>query len=322
MKAITQYRFGGPETLQLEDIDKPVPKEDEVLIEVKAASVNVADWHMMTGTPYMVRLMGGGFRHPKTPRTGKDVAGIVAAVGSDVTEFQLGDEVFGEIDGSFAEFAVAPERFLAAKPSNMTFAEAAAVPLAGFTALQGLRDHGAVEAGQKVLVNGASGAVGTWTVQIAKAVGAEVTAVCSTGNVDAARQMGADHVIDYTKNDFTRIETRFDVIIDIVGNRSLTACRRLLIDGGRYVMVGGPKHRWMGPMRRMLAAQLLFLGRSQKFVWFVANVNAEDLEHLRDLAEQGRIAAVIDRSYELSDVPRAFEYLAAGHAHGKLVITV
>ena len=322
MKAITQYRYGGPETLRFEDIDRPTPKPDEVLIEVRATSLNIADWHMMTGTPYMVRLMGGGFRKPKNPVIGSDVAGVVEVVGDEVTRFQPGDAVFGEIHSTFAEYAVAPERYLAHKPSNSTFEEAAAVPLAGFTALQGLRDHGEVKPGDKVLINGASGAVGTWAVQIAKALGAEVTAVCSSRNVDAAREKGADRVIDYTKEDFTRLDERFDAIIDIVGNRSLAACRRLLVDGGRYVMVSGPKGRWLGPMRRMVAAQLLFLGRSQKFAWYVANVNLEDLEYLRDLVAQGKISAAIDRSYPLSDVPEAFRYLGEGHARGKLVVTV
>lgn len=322
MKAITQYRYGGPETLQFEDIDKPTPMDEEVLIEVKAASLNIADWHMMTGTPYMVRLMGGGFRKPKKPVIGSDVAGVVEAVGSGVTRFQPGDEVFGEIHGSFAEYAVAPERHLVLKPADATFEEAAAVPLAGFTALQGLRDHGQVKAGDKVLINGASGAVGTWAVQIAKALGAEVTAVCSSRNVDAARNMGADRVIDYTKEDFTKLDARFDVMLDNVGNRSLAKCRRLLVDGGRYVMVSGPKGKWLGPMPRMAAGQLLFLGRSQKFVWYVANVNLEDLEYLSHLVDESQIAAVIDRSYPLSGVLEAFRYLGEGHARGKLVVTI
>jgi NADPH:quinone reductase-like Zn-dependent oxidoreductase len=322
MKAITQYEYGGPATLHFEDVEKPAPEEDEVLIDVKAASLNIADWHMMTGTPYMVRLMGGGFRRPKNRAIGSDVAGVVEAVGREVTRFKPGDEVFGEIHGSFAEYAVAPERFLADKPANVTFEEAAAVPLAGFTALQGLRDHGRVEPGDKVLINGASGAVGTWAVQIAKAMGAEVTAVCSTRNVDAAREMGANRVIDYTTEDFTRLDTRFDVILDNVGNRPLSRLRRMLVDGGRYVMVSGPKGKWLGPMRRMAAAQLLFLGRSQRFVWYVANVNLEDLEYLAALVEQGEITAQIDRSYTLSEVPEAFRYLGEGHARGKLVVTI
>lgn len=322
MKAITRNEYGGPERIRFEDIDKPVPKDDEVLIEVKAASLNVADWHMMTGTPYMVRLMGSGFRKPKNPVLGSDVAGVVEAVGSSVTRFKPGDAVFGEIHGSFAEYAVAAERHLAHKPSNATFEAAAAVPLAGFTALQGLRDHGQVKVGDKVLINGASGAVGTWAVQIARAMGAEVTAVCSTANVEAAREMGADHVIDYTKEDFTGLDTRFDVILDNVGNRPLSRLRRLLVDSGRYVMVSGPKGKWLGPMLRMARAQLLFLRRPQKFVWYVANVNLEDLEYLGSLVEQGKIAARIDRTYALSDVPEAFRYLGEGHARGKLVVTV
>ena len=322
MKAVTLYEYGGPEKLKFEDIDKPVPEDDEVLIEVKAASLNIADWHMMTGTPYMVRLMGSGFRRPKSPKVGSDVAGIVEAVGNDVSRFQPGDEVFGEISGSFAEYAVAKEKNLATKPSNASFEEAAAVPLAGLTALQGLRDHGQVKAGDKVLINGASGSVGTWAVQIAKALGAEVTAVCSTHNVDAAREMGADHVIDYTKDDFTKLATGFDAMIDIVGNRKLSECRDLLGDGGRYVMVSGPKRKWLGPMGRMLAAQFIFMRRSQKFVWYVANENRVDLEELQGMVERGEISAVIDRRYSLSEVPDAFRYLGEGHARAKLVVNI
>ena len=322
MKAITQYEYGGPETLRFEDIEKPVPKDDEVLIEVKAASLNIADWHMMTGTPYMVRFMGSGLRKPKSRRVGNDVAGIVEAIGRDVTRLAPGDEVFGEIAGSFAEYVVGKEKHLAKKPTNASFEEAAGVPLAGFTALPGLRDHGQVQAGDKVLVIGASGSVGTWTVQIAKAMGAEVTAVCSAGNVAAATEMGATTVVDYTKEDFTKLDTRFDVIIDIVGNRKLSLCRDLLVAGGRYVMVSGPKRRLLGPMGRMLAAQFVFLRRSQKFVWFVANVNLEDLEYLSKLVEEGKITTRIERTYSLDEVPEAMRYLGEGHAKAKLVITV
>jgi NADPH:quinone reductase-like Zn-dependent oxidoreductase len=322
MKAITQYEYGGPETLQFEEIEKPIPADDEVLVEVKAASLNIADWHMMTGTPYMVRLMGSGVRKPKSQRVGSDVAGVVEAVGRNVSRFAPGDEVFGEIHGSFAQYAVAKEKSLADKPANASFEEAAGVPLAGFTALQGLRDHGRVEPGDKVLVIGSSGSVGTWTVQIAKEMGAEVTAVCSTGNVAMAREMGADAVIDYTKADFTKLDTKFDVIIDIVGNRKLADCRDLLVDGGRYVMVSGPKRKLLGPMGRILAAQFVFLRHSQKFVWFVANVNLEDLEYLGKLVEEGQITTRIERTYSLDEVPEAMRYLGDGHAKAKLIIIV
>ena len=322
MKAITRYEYGGPDKLKFEDIDKPIPEDDEVLIEVKAASLNIADWHMMTGTPYMVRLMGTGLRRPKSPKVGSDVAGVVEAVGKDVSRFQPGDEVFGEINGSFAEYAVAKEKNLVIKPANTSFEDAAALPLAGFTALQGLRDYGRVQAGDKVLINGASGAVGTWTVQIAKAMGAEVTAVCSSRNVEAARDMGADHVVDYAEEDFTQLPTKFDALIDIVGNRKLSACRNLLVDGGRYVMVSGPKRKVLGPMGRMLAAQFLFIGRSQKFAWYVANVNLPDLELLAGMLERGEISARIDRRYSLAEVPDAFRYLGEGHARAKLVVNV
>ena len=322
MKAITLHEYGGPEKLRFEDIAKPVPEDDELLIEVKAASLNIADWHMMTGTPYMVRLMGSGLRKPKSNRVGMDVAGVVEAVGKDISRFQPGDEIFGEIAGSFAEYVVAKEKNLALKPGNASFEEAAGLPLAGFTALQGLRDHGKLKAGEKVLINGASGSVGTWAVQIAKAMGAEVTAVCSTGNVEAAREMGADHVIDYTKEDFTELNDRFDLMLDNVGQRPLRKCRKVLVDGGRYVMVSGPKRKWSGPMGRMLAAQLFFLGRSQKFAWFVAKVNLEDLEYLGELLDDGKIKTQVDRRYSLSEVPDAFRYLGEGHARAKLVVTV
>lgn len=322
MKAITQYEYGGPDALQFEDIAKPIPQADEVLIEVRAASLNIADWHMMTGTPYLVRLMGGGFRRPKNTTIGSDVAGVVAAIGSDVTGFQPGDEVMGEIDGSFAEYAVAKERWLTHKPVNADFQQAAGIPLAALTALQGLRDHGKLQAGRKVLVNGASGSVGTFTVQIARALGAEVTAVCSSQNVDTARSIGAAHVIDYTKEDFTKTADRFDVMIDIVGNRAPKACRDVLSDGGIYVIIGGPKGRLLGPIPRMLRSMLAFMGRSRNMAWFVANVNRPDLDVLKGLVEDGKLVSVIDRTYSLDQVPAAFRYLGEGHARGKLIVTV
>ncbi len=322
MKAITLYEYGGPEKLRFEDIDKPVPRDDEVLIEVKAASLNIADWHMMTGTPYMVRLMGAGFRRPKARAVGSDVAGVVEAVGKDITRFKPGDEVFGEIKGSFAQYAVAYERWLDQKPANASFEAAASVPLAGFTALQGLRDHGKVKTGDKVLVIGGSGSVGTWTVQIAKAMGAVVTTVVSTRNVEQAREMGADHVVDYKKDDFTKLDTKFDSIIDIVGNTRLAKLRKMLVDGGTYVMVSGPKRKVLGPLYRVAAAAALFLGRSQEFKMYVANVNQPDLAHLGQLVEEGKIEAVIERTYSLDEVPAAMAYLGEGHARAKLVISM
>lgn len=322
MKAITLYKYGGPEALQFEDIEKPIPADDEVLVEVKAASLNIADWHMMTGSPYLVRLMGGGFRRPKERGVGKDIAGVVEAVGSGISGFEPGDEVMGEINGSFAEYAVAKERWLVQKPTNLSFEQAAGIPLASLTALQGLRDHGKLQAGQKVLVNGASGSVGTCAVQIAKAMGAEVTAVCSTRNVDTARSIGADHVIDYTKQDFTKLDERYDVMIDIVGNRSPRECRDVLVANGTYVIIGGPKGRVLGPLPRMLRSMLTFMGRSQNMAWFVANVNQPDLEHLKGLAENGDLVSVVDRTYSLDQVPDAFRYLGEGHARGKLIVTI
>ena len=322
MKAITQYKYGGPETLQFEDIAKPIPQDDEVLVEVRAASLNIADWHMMTGTPWIVRLMGGGFRRPKNTTIGSDVAGVVEAVGTAISTFQPGDEVMGDIRRSFAEYAVAKERWLTHKPEGTSFDQAAGIPLAAITALQGLRDHGKLQAGQKVLVNGASGSVGTFTVQIATAMGAEVTAVCSTRNVDTARSLGATHVIDYTKEDFTKVAERFDVMIDIVGNRSPKACRDLLVAGGIYVIIGGPKGRVLGPIPRMIRAKFAFMGRSQHMVWFVAKVNRPDLDVLSGMVEEGKLVSVVDRTYSLDQVPDAFRYLGEGHAKGKLIVTI
>jgi len=322
MKAITRDKFGGPEVLRFDDVDRPSPADDEVLIEVKAASLNVYDWHMMTGTPYMVRFMGSGLLKPKNRRVGNDIAGIVEAVGDSVTRFQPGDEVFGGVPGSFAEYVAAKEKSLAVKPARASFEEAAALPLAGITALQALRDHGQVQAGNKVLIVGASGAVGTWAVQIARVFGAQVTAVCSTPNVDAAKEMGAEHVVDYTKDDFTKLDARFDVIIDNVGNRPLASCRDLLVAGGRYVGVSGPKRKVVGPMWRMLAAQFVFMRRSQRHIGFVAKANLEDLEYLGRLLEEGSIAARIERRYTLAEVPDAFRYLGEGHARAKLVVSL
>ncbi len=322
MKAITQTRYGGPEVLRFQDIDKPIPQADEVLIEVRAASLNVFDWVNMTGLPYLVRLMGGGFLRPKRTVVGSDVAGIVEAVGSEVTRFQPGDEVMGDISGSFAEYAVAKEKALTDKPAGATFEEAAGIPLAGLTALQALRDHGEVKAGQRVLVNGASGSVGPFAVQIAKAMGADVTAVCSTGNVETAGSIGADRVINYTREDFTQTGDRYDVIVDIAGSRSPKEYRETLVDGGIYVPVGGPKGRLLDPIPGMMRAMVTFLRGSKTMKMFVARVVQEDLDQLKTMAEEGKLRTVIDRRYSLAEVPDAFRYLGEGHARGKLVVTV
>jgi len=322
MRAIVQHEYGAPDVLSLGKVAKPAVGDDEVLVEVHASSVNPADWHLSTGTPYLVRPQAG-LRTPKRGIPGKDVAGRVVAVGKDVTAMAVGDDVYGEVEGgAFAEFVAAPANLLAPKPANLTFEEAAAVPLAAITALQGLRDKGQVQPGQHVLVNGASGGVGTFAVQIAKALGAEVTAVCSTRNVDMVRSIGADHVIDYTKDDFSAGERRYDVMIDNVGTGPLSDCRRVLNSDGIYVMIGGPKHRWLGPVRHMINAAVYFTFVSQTLRWFVATANREDLVYLTELIEAGKVTAVIDRRYTLAEVPEAMAYLGEGHSRGKSVITV
>ncbi len=322
MKAIVYCDYGAPEVLQLRDIAKPVPDDDQVLIKVRAASINPFEWHFMRGTPYIGRAMGMGLRKPKDVRLGADAAGRVEAVGRNVTQFKPGDEVFGAAHGALAEYAVASERKLVLKPKNITFEQAAAVPIAGVTALQGLRDKGRVQSGQKVLINGASGGVGTFAVQIAKAMGAHVTGVCSTRNVEMVRKLGADEVIDYTKEDFTKAGRRYDLILDNVGNHSLTACRQALEPKGRYVMVGGEKGRWVAPLDRALAAKVYSWFVSQELGMLMANMNEPDLNALRGLMEAGKVTPAIDRTYPLSQVPDAIRYLEEGHARGKVVIVV
>lgn len=321
MQAITQNRYGSPDVLELRTVAVPTPGDDEVLVRVQAASINPLDWHLVTGLPYMVRAQEG-FRRPRRTVPGADVAGIVEAVGSAVTRFHPGDAVFGEASGAFAEYTVVPERLLVAKPEGLTFEQAAAIPVAGLTALQGLRDHGELEPEQRVLINGASGGVGTLAVQIAKDLGAHVTGVCSVHNVDLVRSLGSDRVIDYTAEDFTKTDERYDVILDNVGNRPLAACRRILSPGGRYVMVSGPKRRWLGPARRMLAAYAVFAFGDRKFRWFVAQAKQQDLEYLGNLAGSGVLKPVIGRRLPLSGVADAIGELAQGHVSGKLIVTV
>lgn len=319
MKAVVRERYGPPEVLGFKEIAKPAPKDDEVLIRVQAASLNPADHHLMDGNPFFLRLAYGLFR-PKSPALGADVAGRVEAVGKNVTRFKVGDEVFGDLSGvgfgSFAEYARAPERVLARKPASLTFAETAAVPMAATTALQGLR-KGQIQAGQKVLIYGASGGVGTFAVQLAKGFGAEVTAVCSTAKVDLVRSLGADRVIDYTLEDFTSGNTRYDLILAVNGDRSIREYKRALGPNGTCVVVGGS-------LRQIFGAMLLgpLLGGRQKFASLLATPSATDLELLRGLLEARKIAPVIDRSYSLSEVPEALKYLAEGHAKGKVVITI
>jgi len=323
MKAIVYHDYGSPDVLKCEEIDKPTPGDSEVLIRVRAASVNPADWHYMRGTPYFVRLQAG-LRRPKATRLGVDVAGQVETVGRNVTQLKPGDGVFGACRGAFAEYACAAESALVMKPDNVTFEQAASVPIAAVTALQGLRDKGRIQPGQKVLINGAAGGVGTFAVQIAKSFGAEVTGVCSTRNVDRVRSIGADQVIDYTQEDFTKTGQRYDIILDAVGNHSLLACRRALNPKGIYVAVGGPSGPWMiGPLARAITAPVLSRLVSQNLVMLLARLSKEgDLAILRDLMAAGKLIPVIDRTYPLSEVPEAIRYLEEGHARGKVVITL
>jgi NADPH:quinone reductase-like Zn-dependent oxidoreductase len=314
MKAIVYEKYGSPDVLELRDIEMPAVTDDSVLVRIRAASANPYDWHFMRGKPLFMRLMFG-LLEPKAHGLGADVAGEVEAVGKDVARFRVGDAVFGEGAGAFAEYACVPERWLARKPTNLTFEQAAAVPMAAGTALQGLRDGGKIQAGQKVLVHGASGGVGTFAVQIAKSFGAEVTGVCSAKNVEMVKKLGADHVVDYTRDDFTRGETRYDLLLDTIGNRSLHACRRVLAQKAVYVSIGGR-------MSHLVASSLAGPFVSQDVKAVVAKRSSADLEFLSGLIESGKITPVIDRTYPLSEVPAAIRYLEEGHARGKIVITV
>jgi NADPH:quinone reductase-like Zn-dependent oxidoreductase len=321
MKAVVHRCYGAPDVLRLEDVAKPIAADNEVLVQVHAASVNPLDWHYLRGTPYVVRL-DAGFGKPENPRLGVDFAGTVEAVGKSVTRFKPGDEVFGGKFGAFAEYvSVREDRALVLKPANMTFEQAAAVPIAAITALQGLRDKGQIRPGQKVLINGASGGVGTFGVQLAKSFGAEVTGVCSTKNVAMVRSIGADHVIDYTQEDFTKSGEHYDLILDTVGNHTLLENRRALAPHGIFVIVGGPANgQWIGPLMGLIEALMLSPFVSQKFRPFLAELNPEDLRILGDLMQAGKMTPVIDRQYALSEVPAAIRYLEAGHARGKVVI--
>jgi NADPH:quinone reductase-like Zn-dependent oxidoreductase len=325
MKAITYCDYGLA-NLKLEEIEKPVPNDDQILVRVRAASVNPYDWHFVEGTPKIMRMMGVGLRKPKETRVGVDFAGTVEGVGKNVTQFKPGDEVFGGRGGAFAEY-VCPRanRAVAIKPANITFEQAASVNIAGITALQAVRDRGKVQPGQKVLINGASGGVGTFAVQIAKSHGADVTGVCSTRNIDLVRSLGADHVIDYTKEDFTKAAERYDVIIDNVGNHSLLECKRVLTPKGIYVLIGGggPNEQGLlGPLVKPIKAMLLSSFVSQKMGMMMAEPNPKDLTILADMMQSGKLKAVIDRTYKLSEVPAALQYLEEGHARGKVVITL
>ncbi|TMR91820.1 NAD(P)-dependent alcohol dehydrogenase [Nonomuraea basaltis] len=322
MKAIRYYAYGPPSVLTLQDVGMPAVGDDDVLVRVRAAAVNAGDWHYMRGMPYIFRAMAGLTR-PKANGLGNDFAGEVEAVGKNVTALQPGDEVFGYGEGALAEYvSVRHDAAVLKKPGNLTFEQAAAVPTAATTALLGLRDKGRVQPGRRVLINGASGGVGTFAVQIAKTLGAEVTGVCSTGNVDLVRSIGADRVLDYTKEDFTRDTRRYDVILDNIGNHPLSACRRLLTPRGTFIPNFGTGGRWVGPMNRLIAAKLLSLFIHQKVANYVAIPRKDDLAALHDLLQDGKIAPVIDRTYPLTEAPEAIRYLEEGHAKGKIVVTV
>lgn len=324
MKAVVYTEYGAPEVLRLEKVDKPTPGDDEVLVSVYAAAVNPLDWHIMRGTPFFVRFEAG-FLKPKNTIIGADIAGRVEAVGKGVTQFQPGDEVYGELSGSglggFAEYVCAREAALAPKPSSLSFEEAAALPVAAVTALQGLRDKGQVRSRQKVLVNGASGGVGTFAVQLAKTYGAEVTGVCSTRNLDLVRSLGADRVVDYTKEDFTRTGQQYDLILDAVGNRSVSDCARALGPQGRCVVVG---FTTLSHLLQVVSLGSWVSRRRRKKIGLMgtAKPNQKDLVFIKELVEAGKVAPVIDRTYSLSEVPDGFGNLEKGRARGKVVISV
>jgi NADPH:quinone reductase-like Zn-dependent oxidoreductase len=328
MKAIVRTRYGSPDVLELQEVEKPFPKDDEVLVQVHAASVNTLDWHTLRGQPFLLRILGGGLRKPKDQRLGVDLAGRVEAVGANVTRFQVGDEVFGIGRGAFAEFACAAENRLARKPTNISYEAAAAVPIAAVTALQGLRDKGHVRPGEQVLIQGASGGVGVFAVQIAKALGAEVTAVCSARNVDQAGAIGADHVIDYTKEDFTRKRgkqrQRYDLIAAVNGYHPISAYLRTLRSTGRYVMVGASSHLSQALFQALLLGPVISRMGSKKVGGLLANPSQyqQDLAFLQELLESGKVVPVIERRYALRETSEAIRYLEEGHARGKIVITV
>ena len=323
MKAAVYTRYGSADVVQIKDVEKPVPQDNEILIKVRAASVNPLDSHLMKGSARLLARIMLGRRTPKITRPGVDVAGQVEAVGRSVTQFKPGDDVFGSCRGAFAEFACDPKSALVLKPPNVTFEQAAAVPVAAYTALQGLRDKGKIQPGQKVLINGAAGGVGTFAVQIARWLGAEVTGVCSTRNVDMVRSLGADQVIDYTQEDFTKGRQRYDLIFDLVANHSLLACRRVLNPKGIYIGAGVLAGLSMiGILAGWITAPVLSWLVSQKFVMLLARRSQEDLTVMRELMATGKVTPVIDRRYSLGEVPQAIRYVAEGHARGKVVITV
>ena len=321
MKAMVRERYGPPEVVELKELAKPAPGEDEVLVQVRAAGLNRLDWYELTGTPLLVRPMMGGVRAPKTRLIGVDFAGVVEAAGAAVTDLAPGDEVYGTKNGAFAEYvAVGPKVGL--KPANLSFEEAAAAPVAGITALQGLRDHGRLQRGERVLVNGASGGVGSFAVQIAKALGGEVTAVCSTKHVDLIGSLGADEVVDYTHADFTRSGRRYDLVLDVAGSKPWRRLRRLVAPGGRVVVIGGPKGKLLGPLPHTAAVKLGGLRSRVRTAFFVAGVDRESLADLRELIEAGQVRPVVERRFELAELPVALRLMGEGHVGGKLVVSV
>jgi NADPH:quinone reductase-like Zn-dependent oxidoreductase len=323
MRAWTYHCYGGPEVLELTSVAKPVPAADEVLVRVKAAAANPLDWHYLRGEPYIMR-MGAGIGAPSDSRLGVDFSGVVEGVGSDVTKFKPGDAVFGARGGAFGEYVVVREsRNIVLKPDNVSFEQAAAVPIAAITALQALRDEGQVKAGTKVLINGASGGVGTYAVQLAKWMGADVTAVCSGRNVELVKSLGADHVVDYTREDFTAGTVKYDVIIDNIGNQPLSSLRRVMTENGKDVIVGAPSDgKWLGALWVPLKGGVYSWFVSQDFAFFLSNMTPADLALLRDLMAEGKLKSVIERTYPLSEVPEAIRHLETGRARGKVVVTI
>jgi len=320
MKAIVYQKYGSPDVLKYEEIEKPTAGEDEVLIKIHAASVNPLDYHFMRGTPFAVRLFSG-LRKPKITRLGRDVSGIVETVGKKVTQFKPGDAVYGTCRGAFAEYACTSESSVVIKPNNVTFEQAAAVPIAAFTALQALRDKGQIQHGQNVLINGAAGGVGTFAVQMAKSFGAQVTGVCSTRNMEMVRSIGADNVIDYTKVNFTKTGQHYDMIFDCYANQSLLAYRRALKENGKHITVGGPGGSLIGIIAGSISALVLSLLLGKKFLSFLARTNQKDLMKINELIADGKVTPVIDRSYGLSEVREAIQHVEEGHARGKVIIT-
>ncbi len=320
MRAAVRNTYGPPEVLKFEEVDKPDLTDDGVLVRVRAASINPADWYVLTGKPYIARTQAG-LRKPKSNRLGTDFAGTVEAVGRDVDDFRPGDEVFGARSGALAEYLCVRDAVVL-KPTNMTFEQAAAVPVAALTALQGLRDKGNLQPGQKVLINGASGGVGTFAVQIAKALGAEVTGVCSTRNIELVRSLGADYVIDYNEEDFTKGEKRYDLILDNAGSKSWAQLRRVLNPKATLVMVGAPKGKsLLGPLSHLLKVRLAALGSKRKVMFFIAKLNRADLNVMREFFESGKVTPIVDRCFEMSKTADAFRYLGEGHAQGKVIVS-